>query len=178
LWETNRGCPFACCFCDWGVRTKNKVRLHSPGAGRRRNRHMAEKGVADIYITDSNFGLFKRDLEIARLLVDARHRTGFPKRVRIQFAKTSNETVFAISRLLFENDMLWGTTLSMQSVDLDVLAAVSRPHVDIDTYADLKNRYQRHHIPTYTELILGLPEGDPGVLCGRHLPAAGNRHAR
>ena len=31
--------------------------------------------------------------------------------------------LFAISRLLFENDMLWGTTLSMQSVDLDVLAA-------------------------------------------------------
>jgi putative methyltransferase len=120
--------------------------------------YLANKGVADIYITDSNFGLFKRDLEIARLLVAARQRTGFPNRVRIQFAKTSNETVFAISRLLFENDMLWGTTLSMQSVDVDVLEAVARPHVDIGVYADLKNRYQQHHIPTYTELILGLPE--------------------
>jgi putative methyltransferase len=158
LWETNRGCPFACCFCDWGVRTKNKVRLHSLERVAEEIDYMAKKGVEDIYITDSNFGLFKRDLDIARMLVDARHRTGFPKRVRIQFAKTSNETVFAISRLLFENDMLWGTTLSMQSVDLDVLAAVSRPHGDIDTYADLKNRYQHHHIPTYTELILGLPK--------------------
>ncbi len=158
LWETNRGCPFACCFCDWGVRTKNKVRLHALERVAQEIETMADKGVADIYITDSNFGLFKRDLEIARLLVAARHRTGFPKRVRIQFAKTSNETVFAISRLLFENDMLWGTTLSMQSVDLDVLAAVARPHVDIGVYADLKNRYQRHHIPTYTELILGLPQ--------------------
>ncbi|MCB2149728.1 MAG: cobalamin-dependent protein, partial [Deltaproteobacteria bacterium] len=157
LWETNRGCPFACCFCDWGVRTKNTVRLHSMDRVAQEIEVMAERGVQDIYITDSNFGLFKRDLEIARLLVDARRRTGYPRRVRIQFAKTSNETVFAISRLLFENDMLWGTTLSMQSVDLDVLAAVARPHVDIGVYADLKNRYQRHHIPTYTELILGLP---------------------
>ena len=66
--------------------------------------------------------------------------------------------MFAISRLLFENDMLWGTTLSMQSVDVDVLEAVARPHVDIGVYADLKNRYQQHHIPTYTELILGLPQ--------------------
>lgn len=158
LWETNRGCPFACCFCDWGVRTKNRVRRHAMARLAREVDYLAQKGVADIYITDSNFGLFKRDLDIAALLVDARRRTGFPQRVRIQFAKTSNDTVFAISRLLFENDMLWGTTLSMQSVDVDVLAAVARPHVDIQAYADLKNRYQRQHIPTYTELILGLPE--------------------
>ena len=158
LWETNRGCPFACCFCDWGVRTQNKVRLHDLSRVAREIDYLASKKVADIYITDSNFGLFKRDLQIADMLVDARRRTGFPRRVRIQFAKTSNETVFAISRLLVENDMLWGTTLSMQSVDADVLAAVARPHVDIGEYADLKNRYQRHHIPTYTELILGLPE--------------------
>ena len=158
LWETNRGCPFACCFCDWGVRTRNTVRLHSMDRIAAEIDAMAAKGVEDIYITDSNFGLFKRDLDIARLLVAARKGTGFPERVRIQFAKTSNETVFAISRLLVENDMLWGTTLSMQSVDMDVLEAVARPHVDIDVYADLKNRYQRHHIPTYTELILGLPK--------------------
>ena len=25
-WETNRGCPFACTFCDWGSATKTKVR--------------------------------------------------------------------------------------------------------------------------------------------------------
>jgi putative methyltransferase len=158
LWETNRGCPFACCFCDWGVRTQNKVRLHDLDRIAREIDYLARKQVADIYITDSNFGLFKRDLEIAGMLVDARRRTGFPRRVRIQFAKTSNETVFAISRLLVDNDMLWGTTLSMQSVDADVLAAVARPHVDISDYADLKNRYQQHQIPTYTELILGLPE--------------------
>lgn len=158
LWETNRGCPFACCFCDWGVRTKNKVRLHGLDRIVAEIDCLAQNGVEDIYITDSNFGLFKRDLQIAGLLVQARRRTGFPKRVRIQFAKTSNETVFAISRLLFENDMLWGTTLSMQSVDLNVLEAVARPHVDIGVYAELKNRYQRHRIPTYTELILGLPE--------------------
>jgi putative methyltransferase len=157
LWETNRGCPFACCFCDWGVRTKNKVRLHGMDRVVEEIDYLARRRVEDIYITDSNFGLFKRDLDIAHRLVESRRRTGFPKRVRIQFAKTSNETVFSVSKLLFDNDMLWGTTLSMQSVDADVLDAVSRPHNDIGAYADLKARYQKQHIPTYTELILGLP---------------------
>jgi putative methyltransferase len=158
LWETNRGCPFACCFCDWGVRTKNVVRQHAFDRITQEIEYLSKKEVQDIYITDSNFGLFKRDLEIAGLLVDAKRRTGYPQRVRIQFAKTSNDTVFEISRRLVENDMLWGTTLSMQSVDTDVLDAVARPHVDIGVYAEFKNRYQQHDIPTYTELILGLPE--------------------
>ncbi len=178
LWETNRGCPFACCFCDWGVRTKNRVRLHDLDRIAREIDYLALKKVADIYITDSNFGLFKRDLHIAAMLVDARRRTGYPQRVRIQFAKTSNETVFAISRLLVDNDMLWGTTLSMQSVDADVLAAVARPHVDVSDYADLKNRYQQHRIPTYTELILGLPEETRESFVSGICRLLEDRHAR
>ena len=28
-WETNRGCPFSCAFCDWGSATASKVsRMH------------------------------------------------------------------------------------------------------------------------------------------------------
>ena len=58
-----------------------------------------------------------------------------------------------------------------------MLEAVARPHVDIGVYADLKNRYQRHHIPTYTELILGLPQETRESFVSGHRPTAGNRHA-
>lgn len=157
LWETNRGCPFACCFCDWGVRTTNKVRLHAMDRVAAEIDYFGRHKIADIYITDSNFGLFDRDLEIARMLVGCKEKHGYPQRVRIQFAKKSNRTVFEISRLLYENNMLWGTTLSMQSVDLTVLEAIKRPAVSIDAYRSAKEKYQANNIPTYTELILGLP---------------------
>ena len=52
------------------MRTKNKVRLHALDRVAREIDYLAAKGVADIYITDSNFGLFKRDLQIAELLVN------------------------------------------------------------------------------------------------------------
>ena len=119
--------------------------------------YMARIGVEDIYITDANFGLFKRDIKITELLTAAGKTYGFPKRVRIQCAKKSNDTVFEISKRLFRNNMLWGTTLSMQSVDMEVLDAVERPHMGLDEYEALKQRYQEEKIPTYTELILGLP---------------------
>ena len=119
--------------------------------------YIARRKIEDLYVTDCNFGILKRDLKITDLLVQAREKYGYPKRVRIQFAKNSNDTVFDISRLLHANDMLWGTTLSMQSVDEDVLAAVNRRQIGTHNYQLLKERYRQVGIPTYTELILGLP---------------------
>jgi len=157
LWETNRGCPYACAFCDWGVRTMNKLRRHDMEKLRGEIAAMAAAELDDLYVTDCNFGIFERDLEITRMLVKSKQKTGYPKRVRIQFAKNSNDRVFEISRLLHENDMLWGTTLSMQSVDMRVLEAVNRRQIGIDNYRKLERRYRAAGIPTYTELILGLP---------------------
>jgi putative methyltransferase len=157
LLETNRGCPYSCAFCDWGVRTMNKVRQHDMERIDREIQSIAKKKVEDIYITDANFGMLKRDLDIARVLVACKNRYGFPKRVRIQFSKKTNNTVFEISKLLHHNDMLWGTTLSLQSVNLKVIEAVGRPHIDMETYRKTKESFAKENIPTYTELILGLP---------------------
>jgi len=157
LWETNRGCPFSCCFCDWGVRTTNKLRLHDMDRIIKEIEYFGKNRLKDIYITDSNFGILKRDLDIAGLLVKCKEKYGFPKRIRIQFAKKSNHIVFEISKLLYDNHMLWGTTLSMQSVDMNVLNAIKRPYVSIENYKKIEEMYGKHHIPTYTELILGLP---------------------
>lgn len=157
LWETNRGCPYSCAFCDWGVRSTNKIRTHPMDKLRHEIDAMAAAGVEDIYLTDCNFGILKRDIDITRMLVESKRRTGYPKRVRIQFAKNSNDAVFEISRLLHENEMLWGTTLSMQSVTMEVLKAVDRGQIGIENYRKLEKRYRAAGIPTYTELILGLP---------------------
>jgi putative methyltransferase len=120
--------------------------------------YIAGHKIEDLYVTDCNFGILKRDLEITDLLVQAHKKYGYPKRVRIQFAKNSNDTVFEISRSLHANDMLWGTTLSMQSLDENVLAAINRRQIGTRNYRLLKDRYRQVGIPTYTELILGLPK--------------------
>jgi len=135
----------------------NKMRRHDLDKTIQEIEYMGTHKVEDIYISDCNFGIFKRDLELAKKLVESKKKYGYPKRVRIQFAKNSNDTVFEISKLLHDNDMLWGTTLSMQSVDMNVLEAVARQHIGISNYKKLKDRYLEARIPTYTELILGLP---------------------
>jgi putative methyltransferase len=157
LWETNRGCPNSCSFCTWGVNSTNKITLHDFEKVSQEIEFIAKHKIKEVYVTDANFGVLKRDLEIAGLLAENKKKYGYPLGLRFNFAKTSNDTVYNISKLLYDNDMLWGTTLSMQSVASHVQVAISRPSLSLDKYRELKNRYKKHSIPTYTELLLGLP---------------------
>ena len=113
--------------------------------------------VEDLFICDANFGIVPRDEEIARALADTRSRYGAPRQVRVNFAKNSNDRVLTISRTWHAADMLMGTTLSMQSTDMEVLEAIDRKNIGLANYQRLQRRYRAERIPTYTELILGLP---------------------
>ena len=156
-WETNRGCPYSCSFCDWGSATMSKVRRFNEVQLLREADYFGEQSVPQVFICDANFGILPRDLEIANRLVDNHAEHGYPQRVRVNFAKNSNDRVFDISKAWADNDMLMGTTLSMQSTNLEVLEAIDRKNIGVARYQELQRRYAQAGIHTYTELILGLP---------------------
>lgn len=162
LWETNRGCPYSCAFCDWGSATMSAVRMFDDERLTGEIDWFGRNDVEDLFICDANFGIVARDEEIARALADTRARYGAPRQVRVNFAKNSNDRVLAISRTWHAAEMLMGTTLSMQSADLDVLEAIDRKNIGLANYQRLQRRYQAERIPTYTELILGLPRETAG----------------
>jgi putative methyltransferase len=157
LWETNRGCPYSCAFCDWGSATMSALRTFDDERLSGEIEWFGRNGVEDLFICDANFGILPRDEEIARILAEARSRYGAPRQIRVNFAKNSNERVLSISRTWHAADLLMGTTLSLQSTDQDVLEAIDRKNIGIANYRRLQRRYRVEGIPTYTELILGLP---------------------
>jgi putative methyltransferase len=157
LWETNRGCPYSCTFCDWGSATMSKVRQFHDDQIFADVEYFARQGIPNLFICDANFGILPRDEEIARRLAAARKKYGYPQQIRVNFAKNSNDRVFQISRIFSEHEMLMGTTLSMQSMDMDVLAAVERSNIGFANFQQLSHRYRAAGIHTYSELILGLP---------------------
>jgi putative methyltransferase len=161
LWETNRGCPYSCTFCDWGSATMSKIRAVPDEQIFADIEYFGEQRVPNLFICDANFGILARDLEIASRLALANQKYGYPKQVRVNFAKESNDRVFQISRLLSDHDMLMGTTLSMQSMDMEVLGAVERRNIGYENFQKLSARYRDSGIHTYSELILGLPLETP-----------------
>ena len=157
LLETNRGCPYSCSFCDLGVSAMSKVRQVSDEDVYSQIDYFSRHEISNILITDSNFGAFHRDLTIIDRIAKSKDETGYPKSLYATWAKNSNERVFEVSKKLKDHQLGWGTTLSVQSMDEQVLSAIARKNIPLTNYTTLHKKYAENKIPTYTEIILGLP---------------------
>lgn len=154
--ETNRGCPYSCSYCDWGE-LNSKVRLFPIEKVMAELDWMSEHKMEFVYCIDANFGMFERDELVAQKLVDLKESTGYPNRLQVSYAKNETERVFKINKLLAEHGIGKGATLSMQSLNPQVLDNIGRINISKEKYSDQIRRYRDAGISTYTELILGLP---------------------
>lgn len=155
--ETSRGCPNQCAYCDWGL-LKSRTRLFPLERIKAEIRWMCEHKIAFVWGADANFGLFDRDLEIADELVKAKKETGYPERMRMNYAKNNFKNVFAIVKKFKECEFdRVGATLSFQSMSPTVLKNIGRTNSSLEFYKDLLSAYNKESMKTYSELILGLP---------------------
>lgn len=153
--ETNRGCPYRCAYCDWCF-TKT-IREFPIERIRKEIDWFAAKKAEYIFCADANFGILERDLEIAQYIVEVKDRTGYPLIFNGCYAKNSNDVVFKISKLLFDNKANKSATLAYQSMNTAALANVNRKNFTVENFSRLLQKYNEAGIPTYTEMILGLP---------------------
>jgi radical SAM superfamily enzyme YgiQ (UPF0313 family) len=157
MWETNRGCPFSCSFCDWGSATASKVyrfgmpRLHAEIDW------MAGHRVGFVFCCDANFGMLPRDLEIAQAVVASKERCGFPHSFSVQNTKNAVERGYRVQTLLNRSLNAYGATISLQSVNDQTLQAINRANISSDAFAELQHRFAAEGVYTYTDIIIGLP---------------------
>lgn len=155
--ETSRGCPNQCAYCDWGL-LKSKTRLFPIERIRKEIKWMSDNKIAFVWGADANFGMFKRDIEIAKELAEVKKQTGYPERMRMNYAKNNFETVFEIVKIFKECEFdRIGATLSFQSLSPVVLENIGRKNTSLDFYKNLLTKYNTENMKTYSELILGLP---------------------
>ncbi len=154
--ETNRGCPYNCCYCDWGE-LNSKVRLFPLEKVLAELEWMSKNKMEFVYCVDANFGMFERDEIIANKLVELKETTGYPNRLQVSYAKQETERVFRINKLLAEHGIGKGATMALQSLSDEVLKNIGRTNMSREEYSKQIARYRDAGITTYTELILGLP---------------------
>ena len=157
LWETNRGCPFQCTFCDWGSATAAKVTKFGMERLTREVDWFARNRIEYIFCCDANFGIQKRDVEIAQYVAKIKRETGFPAALSVQNTKNATERAYETQKILSDAGLNKGVALSMQSVDMTTLAYIKRDNISLETYMELQRRFTRDGVETYSDLILGLP---------------------
>ncbi len=153
--ETNRGCPYSCAFCDWCF-TK-KIRLFPMERIEQDIKWISEHKIPYCYCADANFGIEKRDIEIANTILAYNKKNGYPQVFKPCYAKNSDETVFEIGKILNHSGIDKGVTLAYQSLDPQTLENIGRKNLTLEHYSSLTAKYAEEKIPTYTELILGMP---------------------
>lgn len=154
--ETNRGCPNKCAFCDWG-NIKAKVKMYDLELVKQEIDWMSEHKIEYCYSADANFGLFSRDNEIIDYIIQKNKLTGYPRKFQATYSKNNPDTVFSINKRLNEAGMSKGATLSFQSMDQQVLMNIGRKNMPLSSFQRLMELYNAEGIPSYSEIILGMP---------------------
>ncbi len=176
LVETNRGCPNNCAYCSWG-QIHTRVRLFPLERVYNDIEWAAKNNKEFLGFTDANFGMFPRDEQIVDKILQCYRDYGYPKKFQVSYSKDTGDRVFNITKKLNENNMDKGVTLSFQSMSKIVQENIGRSNLDMEYYKSLLVKFAKFKIPTYTDLILGLPgetldsfkEGIDELLeCGQH----------
>lgn len=156
--QTSRGCPFYCFYCVSGskkLKLCHKVRKFDT------ERVIAEIDYVEanaknrtLRITDDNFGIFPRDIEIARYIAKKRAKTGYPHAIRLYTHKKVNDRIKEIILLLRD---LIPMNISFQTLTPHVLKNSGRENINLDEVRDSVHWAHKNNIPATTELIFGLP---------------------
>lgn len=162
VWETNRGCPFGCTFCDWGSNTNAKIGRWDLARLYGEINWFAENKITYVFCADANFGILPHDLELAKYCVTVKSRFGYPSRLSVQSAKSttkdSMEKTWAVQKTLSDGGLNQGVVISMQSLHEPTLVAIKRNNMKIEYFKEVQRRFTEGGVETMSDLILGLPQ--------------------
>ncbi|MEC7987919.1 MAG: radical SAM protein [Myxococcota bacterium] len=154
--ETNRGCPFLCTFCDWSI--TRKVMEYPLERIYQEIDWLIEKGFSNLCIIDANFGIRKRDADIAAYLAKKKEQTGKPGFCYFYLTKNNHQRNWNTIETFNKAGIHCCVGLAVQDFDDAVLKAIRRDKMQSMETIQLRDICAQKGIPTRNELILGLPK--------------------
>lgn len=155
--ESNRGCPYGCTYCDWGSATLSRIRKRPLEDVLAEIDWCGENGAISINMADANFGIFKRDVEIAERVIEAKHRHSSLMAFGANYAKNTVKHLTPIITMMVENGVMAAAVLSLQTMDPATLDAVERSNIRTERYDELALEFRRLGQRLFIELMIGLP---------------------
>ena len=157
-YETSRGCPFKCSFCEWGTGDLgSKMYQHSLERIRQDWDIIIAGGIKNIWLADSNFGALREDLDKARMIIELKDKTGLPSSFATSWSKKHSPRVQEIVLLLHDNDLLPHYQLALQTLTPLALELSNRKNMGANKYVPIAKEMAEQGVPIAAELIWGLP---------------------
>ncbi len=157
--ETARGCPFLCTFCDQGL-DGSKITTFSVKRIAEEVGYVAKKfsklktGTKTIAIFDSNWGLFEKDLRLADEILKVMDKYDYPKYIECLTPKSNWNNLIKINDKLKNRVAL---SLSMQSLKIETLTDIKRRNWTKEQYVEFLAKVRKRGKDATSEMIIPLP---------------------
>lgn len=152
--ESNRGCPYACTFCEQALDVYNKISKFNHERVLDELTWCSENKIINVYIGDSNTGMFKKDVEVFEKFAELHHKNGYPVDAFYSMDKKMNNTnILRIKEIMadFSSTLIY----SVQSFSEESLVSVKRKNISTEAVLEIIEKTTKNRVTT--ELILGLP---------------------
>ena len=151
-YETTRGCPFKCTFCEWGGGTGEKLKKKDIQHIKKDLDVIASLGFKEIDLIDSNLGAFKeRDWQLLEMI----HERG----LRIMVLSLLKTKDLERKKTIIDNlmDRGYRANLSVQTFSKEALTNAQRPDLDLEQQFELVHYIRQRIVTKYGDQFFNKP---------------------
>ena len=132
--ESNRGCPYRCAFCDWGGQAKSKLTIFDQNdVFKTIDKIYQYSNIKELEILDANFGILEQDIDIINHMIKCQEK--YNNHIKISYsglAKNGSKHLPVIMSKVFESFPIDQRNLkvSFQTHTPSVLKTIQRSNID------------------------------------------------
>lgn len=158
VFESNRGCPYSCTFCDIGSNMYQKVKIFEFEKIKLELEWIVKNKIDAVDVADANFGILPRDEEIVDYLIELKQKYGWNGKFLPTWSKAKGDRVLRIAKKVINGglDSIFG--LSLQSLNPETLKNIKRVNAfNLTELSQIVQDMNKNNIDVYTELIFPMP---------------------
>jgi len=158
VFESNRGCPYSCTFCDIGSIKYQKLKTFDFERVEKELEWMVQNNIKVIDVADANFGILERDEQIVDKLIKLKVSHNWKGRFLPTWSKAKGDRVLKIAKKLIKGklDSIFG--LSLQSLNPETLKNIKRTNAfNLEELSKIVQDMNNEDVHVYTELIFPMP---------------------
>jgi radical SAM superfamily enzyme YgiQ (UPF0313 family) len=153
-----RGCPYQCAFCDAAQDWYSKVQWRGMPRIQEELTYIAERMKAHpdimLAITDSNFGQYKHDIEVAHFLRGLQDTYGWPRSYDVTTGKSQHQRILETSDIMENRFQIYSSTQSFNSETLDI---IKRRNLPMPAYLEVLGEIKKRGMETAADYIIPMP---------------------